>query len=240
MIREVLSQGVAKEFQGSLSIERREGVAKSSPRHGLMAGRHPHRSPFNWIYVFGGVLLVSLTGILVLNNSTIHSMAPLNILNADPISVHVAYVVIKVAELQEKVLKASTAAQATALRSATPDSLPSALAELELERKFSRNALVEISTGLDGIAKLLQELKKSGKEDSRLPSNPNESYNIVSKDVYLDIAPKQDTPVHSLDLAESNLPHSEPLYNFFEREEIRKYIKVTFLIHSPDFCPDRD
>ncbi|KAG0630664.1 hypothetical protein M758_1G194900 [Ceratodon purpureus] len=224
MIREMMTQGMPKEFQRSLSIDRREGVPKNSPRYGLMAGRHSNRMPFSWIYVFGVVFLVFLTVVLVLNNTTIHSMAPSNSLNADPTSVHVAYLAIKVAELQEKVLKASTAAQATAARSADPDSLPSALAELLRERAFSRNVLVEISTGLDGIVTVLQELRKSVKENSPLSSNLDKSYDITSSDVSLLTGTKQDA--HSLDLPDSDLSHSDPLYNFFEREEIRKYIKV--------------
>ena len=240
MIREVLTQGVGKEFQRSLSIDRlplREGISKNSPRHGLMAGvRHPQRSPFNWISVFLGVFLIFLAVILVLNNSNLQPMAPLDSLNsksaADSTSVHVAYLALKVAELQEKVQKASTAAQETAKRTPASKSVAGVLTILKLERTFTRDALMEISTGLDGIAKLLQKLKKSGNGVGPLSSNPKESFNIASKDM----EPKQETPVHSLDLPGRNPSPSEPLYDFFDREEIRKYIKVTLLIRLSRNC----
>jgi hypothetical protein len=98
-------------------MDRREGVKNSPRHHALMAGRHPHRSSFNWIYVFCGVLLTFLTVLLILNTSTIQSLSPLHSLNADRTSIPVAHLTLKIAELQAKLL---TAAQESAKRTAAP------------------------------------------------------------------------------------------------------------------------
>lgn len=238
------SARVAKEFRTLLIRMERllpprdNAISKNSPRYrSFMApGRSliPHRSSVAnyWIYIFFSFLLVFLIGISLFQSSSLQSKAPATtILNADTAAhVHVAYLYLKIADLQEKVLKASTAIQESSIIS---NSLAAVIADLTAERTRSRNVLAEITDGLDGIAKLLTELKtltSSNDVASQAETDALKPSDIVQSNMSKG-EKEMITPEVTNHSPETSL--SDPFHDFFDREETNKYIKVISNASTP-------
>lgn len=238
MIRDVLTQGIVKEFQRSLSIDKsplRE-ITKSSLRYGLMAGRNSHKAAINWVYVFIAIFLTLMAG-NSLYHSSIHTVqsavSPSNTPTSHSTAIHVAHLALKLSELQEKVHKASVNAEVI-VNKGFASSLPTALADLKLERTRSWNVLEKITIELSEVAKVVEELKQSQSgSQNPIDLHANEFSDYVSKGD-IGIASVENarptTPVQSQEGKEKN---SDPFYDFFDREEIRNYIKVVTLASQP-------
>lgn len=258
MMRELLSQGVVKEYHRSLSSdsrlrERSDRSRDSSveriatPRH-LMAGARNLNSGArdNWMYILLTVLLLSLAVSLVLHIRSSYNQPSSRLLagdqstdqhqklkvNAHTIAVQAAYLAATVVELQEKIGVAKLLQNYKLKKkkkkngNADPSS-PSedAMADLILERKRNGALVTELASGLDGMASLLMELKEAGVDFTKTSTGKDAFAKLVKMN-----AASNDDDVDQEKLLliadKETLSLGLPAYDIFEREEIRKYIKV--------------
>ncbi|XP_024393432.1 uncharacterized protein [Physcomitrium patens] len=235
MIRDGLNPSVMKEFQRSLSIETHRLLVretpKHSPRHGLMPSRNPRKAAFNWAFVFLAVLLTLLAGTLFFLSSipSEQLIAPSGSQTPDDTVVHLEFLLLKLSALQEKALKASIDAQ-NAGKKRFSLSLPTAVADLKLERSRTHSMLSDLIIGLDGIAKSLKELKR--RQSSEMNPTEFNVNNLLANVAGGDkgIVSMEDTKlvnrVKTPSVKGSNSAPSEPLYDFFAQDELRKYLSV--------------
>ena len=255
-MRELLSQGVVKEYHRSLSSDSRlrdrsdrsrdSSVERlATPRHLMAGARNLHSgAKDNWMYILLTVLLFSVTVSLVLHMRSSYNQPNSRLLagdqctdqqqklkvSANTIAVQAAYLAATVVELQEKIGVAKLL-QNYKLKEKNGNADPSspsvdAMADLTLERKRNGALVEEVASGLDGMASLLMDLKEAGVDFTKTPTGKDAFAKLVQMNA---VRNNDDVDQEKLLLIadKETLSLGIPGYDVFEREEIRKYIKVS-------------
>lgn len=217
MTREVMKEGVPKDRSVSsdrVVRERERGL----PARSLMSVRNAVKGG-KWSYFLLGMLVVFAIVSLVLhfpsfgaclqNSGFVESTGRLNV---NSMTDQVTKLSSIITDILDKVDDFYKEFQQVADRK-FPSSRANVIGQLKLERQRSLNFLVEVSTELEGVARRLTVLQKEFTVGNGQEADHGKHSKVEIQEPLAD--------------SESDDLEDDPLIDFFEREEIRKYIKVS-------------